>query len=90
MNKGGSMKKVISLLAVITTLTFSNVYADNLSTRPNIFGGQDIYSGFDRVGSTRPNIFGGQDIYSGFDRVGSTRPNIFGGVDLKSCRMAIC
>ena len=81
MNKGVKMKKLIGSIALLLGLSFSIAQADNLSTRSNIFGGVDIYSGFDQIGSTRENIFGGVDIYSGFERVGSTRPNIFGGVD---------
>ena len=34
-----------------------------VSTRPNIYGGQDIMDNGMRVGYTQPNIFGGQDFY---------------------------
>ncbi len=84
MNKGEKMKKLIGSIALLLGLSVSVANADSLSTRPNIFGGVDIYSGYNgHIGSTRPNIFGGVDLYSGSNgHIGSTRPNIFGGFDL--------
>ena len=78
------MKKLIGSIALLLGLSFSVANADSISTRPNIFGGVDIYSSNNgHVGSTRPNIFGGVDIYSSnHGHVGSTKPNIFGGFDL--------
>ena len=35
-----------------------------ISTRPNVFGGQDIMNNGMRIGYTQPNIFGGQDFHS--------------------------
>ncbi len=35
-------------------------YSNGVSTRPNVFGGQDFYKGGSRIGSSKPNVFGGQ------------------------------
>ena len=45
MNKGEKMKKLIGSIALLLGLSVSVANADSLSTRPNIFGGVDIYSG---------------------------------------------
>lgn len=58
--------------------------ASMVSTRPNIFGGQDIMDNGMRVGYTQPNIFGGQNYMHNGMQVGYSQPNIFGGQDYHS------
>ncbi len=68
-------------------------YSNGVSTRPNVFGGQDFYKGGSRIGSSKPNVFGGQSYSNGvqskpnvfggqsYSNGTSTRPNVFGGQD---------
>lgn len=44
---------------------YENNLGATFSTQPNVFGGEDIWSGQQRIGFTQPNIFGGQDIHLG-------------------------
>jgi hypothetical protein len=64
-----------------TALLLSQLLKTECSSRPNIFGGEDIRCGNQMV-TTRPNIHRGLDFSNGI----STRPNIQGGQDYSDGR----
>jgi len=77
------MKKLILVLAIFLALSLGAAQAgeQTLTSRPNIFHGQDWSNGI----SSKRNIFGGQDYQ---DRNGqpiaTCKPNILGGQDCRT------
>ena len=68
------IRTLIAGLAMLFVGSFAQAQApNNVTSRPNIFGGFDYSNGV----SSRKNIFGGQDFSNGV----SSRKNIFGGQD---------
>ena len=50
-------------------------------SKPNFYGGYDIYDYNGRIGSSKPNFYGGHDFYDYNGRIGSSKPNFYGGYD---------
>jgi len=81
-------KALVFALFLALPLATDAAGSTRCSSRPNIFGGQDIRCSDGYSASTRPNVFGGYDIRSRSPAATrspgtptGSRKNIFGGYD---------
>ena len=56
------------IILTITVVFCSLTYGETYSSRRNIYGGQNYYSGGRYIGQSRPNIYRGSNYYNSSGR----------------------